>query len=153
MNAKPTPLSPEPVRTLVVDDFDLARRAIGSLLAMKAELQVVGEAADGIEALEKAQELRPDLILLDIGLPKLNGIEVASRLCQLAPHMKILFVTQQNDPDIVRAALSNGSGGYILKADVGRELLSAIEAVLRGERFVSSTINRRSVNRDLRRTA
>lgn len=153
MNAKPTPLSPAPVRTLVVDDFDLARRAIGSLLAMKAELQVVGEAADGIEALEKAQELRPDLILLDIGLPKLNGIEVASRLCQLAPHMKILFVTQQNDPDIVRAALSNGSGGYILKADVGRELLSAIEAVLRGERFVSSTINRRSVNRDLRRTA
>src|SRR5690348_8198148 len=148
MNTKRTPLSPAPVRILVVDDFEPARRTICSIFD-KTELQVIGEAGDGIEALEKAQDLKPDLILLDIGLPKLNGIEVASRLCYLVPHTKILFVSQQSDPDIVRAALSNGARGYVLKAHVGHELLPAAEAVLRGERFVSSTIKRRTVNRKL----
>ena len=132
--------SQAPVRILVVDDFEPARRSVCAILRTQKQLQVVGEAGDGIEAVQKAQELKPDLILLDIGLPKLNGIEAASRLCQLLPGVKILFVTQNNDPDIVRAALSNGAKGYLLKADAASDLLPAIEDVLRGEVFVSRNI-------------
>lgn len=126
----------------MVDDFEPARRSMSALLRTQEQLQVVGEAGDGIEAIQKAQELQPDLILLDIGLPKLNGIEAASQLCQLIPGVKILFVTQYNDPDVVRTAFSNGAKGYILKADAGSDLLPAIEAVLRGEVFVSHNVKR-----------
>lgn len=115
---------------------------MSALLRTQEQLQVVGEAGDGIEAIQKAQELQPDLILLDIGLPKLNGIEAASQLCQLIPGVKIVFVTQYNDPDVVRTAFSNGARGYLLKADAGSDLLPAIEAVLRGEVFVSHNVKR-----------
>jgi DNA-binding NarL/FixJ family response regulator len=91
-------------------------------------------------AVQKAQELNPDLILLDIGLPNLNGIEAQSRLCRLVPGAKVLFLSQNNDAELLRAALSNGARGYVLKVDAGRELLNAIKATLRGERFVSSGI-------------
>jgi DNA-binding NarL/FixJ family response regulator len=110
------------------------------MLKTSLELHVVGEASDGLEAVQKAQELNPDLILLDIGLPNLNGIEAQSRLCRLVPGAKVLFLSQNNDAELVRAALSNGARGYVLKVDAGRELLNAIKAILRGERFVSSGI-------------
>lgn len=92
--------------------------------------------SDGFEAVQKAEELRPDLILLDIGLPKLNGIEAARQIRKLSPQSKILFVTQEFSADVVQAALSTGAEGYIVKADAGRELLPAVSAVLRGEMFV-----------------
>jgi DNA-binding NarL/FixJ family response regulator len=100
-------------------------------------LEIVGEATDGLEAVQKAQELNPDLVLLDIGLPNLKGIEAAHRIGELVPKAKILFVTQNDDADVVKAALNNGAHGYIWKVDAGPELLAGIEAVLRGQRFVS----------------
>ena len=105
------------------------------MLQQKAVLQIIGEAADGLEALEKAKELQPDLILLDVGLPKLNGLEVARRLPLLTP-AKILFLSSLSDPDLVQQSLSLGSG-YVHKVHAQRDLLPAIEAVLRGEQFVS----------------
>ena len=91
-----------------------------------------------MEAIELAQALQPDLILLDIGLPKLNGIEAARRIRELAPQSKILFVSQESSVEVVQAAFSLGASGYVVKMDAGSELLTAVDAVLRGERFVGS---------------
>jgi DNA-binding NarL/FixJ family response regulator len=129
------------VRILVADDFEGWRQCIRGIVEQREELQVVGEAIDGLDAIHKAQKLRPDLILLDISLPKLNGIEAENRLVQLVPTAKVLFISQNNDAETVGAALSNGAYGYVLKADAGRELLTAITAVLQGQKFVSSGVN------------
>jgi DNA-binding NarL/FixJ family response regulator len=129
-----------PVRVLLVDDFEPWRRAVCSMLKGQTELQIVGEVGDGLEAVQKAQELKPDLILLDIGLPNLNGLEAASRIRQVAPGAKILFLTQIRDKDMVRAALSAGAQGYVLKTDAGSELLPAVAGVLGGDDFVSGGI-------------
>ena len=131
-----------PARTLVVDDYDPWRRHICAELKAQPELQVVGEASEGLEAVRMCEELKPDLILLDIGLSNLNGIEVETRICQLIPSAKVLFLSQNNDAEVVQAALGNGAQGYVLKADAGSELLPAIKAILRGERFVSSSTNK-----------
>ena len=96
--------------------------------------------SDGSEAIQKAEELNPDLILLDIGLPKLNGIEAARQIRQFSPNSRIVFLSQNNDSDIVRAALSTGALGYVHKTDAQSELLPAVDAVLRGKQFVSSSL-------------
>ena len=101
---------------------------------------VVVEAADGLAGLWKAQELQPDLVILDIGLPKLNGIEVARRILKSAPGTKIVFVSEQRSSDIVEEALRTGARGYVVKSDAGRDLLSAVRAVLGGKRFVSASL-------------
>jgi DNA-binding NarL/FixJ family response regulator len=124
------------VRVLVVDDFEPFRRSVALLLQKRPELQIIGEASDGLKAVQKAEELQPDLILLDIGLPKLNGIEAARRIRQLSPRSKILFVSQESSADVVHEAFATGACGYVIKADAGSELLPAVEAVLRGGQFV-----------------
>lgn len=124
-------------RVLVVEDYEPFRRFIYSTLAKRPELRIVGEASDGLQAVHKAEELQPDLILLDIGLPTINGIEAACRISRLAPAAKILFVSQNNDANVVTTALSNGAKGYIRKECAETDLLPAVEAVLRGDRFVS----------------
>ena len=98
----------------------------------------IHEASDGVEAVRKAEELRPDLILLDIGLPVLNGIEAARRIRHLSPNSKIIFLSADNSLDVVQAALGTGAEGFVYKARAARDLLSAIEAVLGGKQFVSS---------------
>jgi DNA-binding NarL/FixJ family response regulator len=103
------------VSLLVVEDYEPFRRLVCSTLGKRPELQIVGEASDGLQAVQKAEELQPDLILLDIGLPTLNGIEAACRISQLVPAAKVLFVSQNNDADVVAAALGNGAKGYIRK--------------------------------------
>jgi CheY-like chemotaxis protein len=100
-------------------------------------LRVIGVASDGLEAVQKAEELQPDLVLLDIGLPSLNGIEVARQIRMLSPNLKILFVSQESSAEMVQAALGTGAQGYVLKRDARRDLLEGVNAVLRGEQFVS----------------
>ena len=91
---------------------------------------------DGLQAVQRADELQPDLILLDIGLPSLNGIEVARRIRKLSPESKILFVSQESSADVVQEALGTGAHGYVVKIDAGSELLKGVNAVLRGDQFV-----------------
>jgi DNA-binding NarL/FixJ family response regulator len=126
------------IRVLVVDDSEPFRWVVCSTLQNKLGLLTIVEASDGVEAIELAQALQPDLILLDIGLPKLNGIEAARRIRELAPQSKILFVSQESSVDFLQAAFNLGASGYVVKMDAGSELPSAVKAVLRGERFVWS---------------
>jgi DNA-binding NarL/FixJ family response regulator len=128
------------IRILIADDFEDWRRQARWLLQARPEWQVIAEASDGSEAVQKAGELKPDLIVLDIGLPKLSGIEVARQIRQLSPSSKIIFLSQNNDLDIVRAALATGALGYVRKTDAGSELLPAVDAVLRGKQFVSGSL-------------
>jgi DNA-binding NarL/FixJ family response regulator len=103
------------IRVLVVDDFEPFRRFVAKLLLQHPELQIICEISDGLEAVQKAEEMQPDLVLLDIGLPHLNGIDAAQRIRELSPRSKILFVSQETSPDVVKAALASGGSGYILK--------------------------------------
>jgi len=129
------------IPVLVVDDYELWRRFCSAALQQQPELQVVGEGSDGLEAIRKAQELQPDLILLDIGLPILNGIGAARQIRERVPKSKILFVSEHRSPGIVREALSTGADGYVIKSDAASELLPAIKAVLEGQRFVSASLS------------
>lgn len=126
-------------RILEVEDFEGFRRFVCSVLQQRAEFQVT-EASNGLEAVQKAEELQPDLILLDIALPELNGLEVAKRVGKLAPEIKILFLSQESSRDVVREALSLGALGYVHKPRCQTDLLPAIDAVLRGEQFVSPAL-------------
>jgi DNA-binding NarL/FixJ family response regulator len=124
----------------VVDDYAPWRRYFSTTLR-KQGLRVIGEVSDGLEAVQQAQELQPDLILLDIGLPTLNGIEAARRIRKLSPKSKILFVSQESSADVVQEALRLGASGYVIKVHAGSELLAAVEAVLEGRQFVSSGLS------------
>jgi len=125
----------------MAEDFEAYRVLLISLLKESPALQVICEVADGLQAVEKTRELRPDLILLDIGLPKIDGIEAARRILKSVPESKILFVTQETSCDVVDEALNVGALGYIIKSRAGSELLPAIASVLEGKRFVSAGIN------------
>jgi DNA-binding NarL/FixJ family response regulator len=129
---------PHSFRVLVVEDFEPFRRFLSSALQRVPGLHVVGEVSDGLEATQQAEKLQPDLVLLDIGLPTLNGIDAARRIRKLAPECKILFVSQETSVDIVQEALSSEALGYVVKTYAASELLTAVEAVLEGRQFVSS---------------
>ena len=126
-----------PVRVLVVEDFVPYRRFTCLALASLCGLQVVGEASDGLEAIQKAVELKPDLIVLDIGLPSLNGIEVAREIRSLVPESIIIFLTQESSVDVMQLAFSVGARGYVAKSNADSDLLAAVDAVLLGMTFLS----------------
>jgi DNA-binding NarL/FixJ family response regulator len=128
------------IRILIAEDFGAFRRLICSILQKRQDLCVVCEVSDGLEAVRTAEELKPDLILLDIGLPNLNGLQVAREILQLAPGSKIIFVSQESSADLVREALCLGAQGYVAKTKLESDLLAAVEAVLEGRRFVSSSL-------------
>lgn len=125
---------------MIMDDHEAWRRFVRSALEKQSELQVIGEAYNGLEAIQKCQELRPDLVVLDIGLPILNGIEASRQILQQPQKTKILFVSEQRSADIVGAALRTGAKGCVLKSDAAAELLPAVQAVLQGKPFLSSSL-------------
>jgi DNA-binding NarL/FixJ family response regulator len=129
------------IRVLVVDDYEPWRRCFSTMLGKEQRLQVIGEASDGLEAVQRAQELQPDLILLDIGLPTLNGVEAARRIREVSPASKILFVSENHSAGIAEEALSMGAGGYVVKSDAAGELLPAVDTVLKGKRFLSESLS------------
>jgi len=129
------------ITVLLVDDFVQFRAAVSALLTKKPELQIVAEASDGIEAVEKSRQLQPDVILLDIGLPKLNGIAAAQQIREVAPQSRIIFVTQETSADIMKEAIGSGGMGYVVKAKVESELLKAIDLVLEGKQFIGSGLS------------
>jgi len=132
---------PKPsIRVLVVDDFEQWRRFYCSLIQKRSEFQVICEVSDGLEAVHVARQLQPDLILLDIGLPTLNGIEAARQIREVCPASEILFVSENRSIDIVEEALRTGAAGYVVKSDAAGELQRAVNEVLEGERFVSASL-------------
>jgi DNA-binding NarL/FixJ family response regulator len=128
------------MQILVVDDFEPYRNLVVSLLDKNPSLQVVGEASDGLDAVAKARQLRPDLILMDIGLPKLNGLEAARRILRILPESKIVFLTQEISSEFVQAAFELGASGYVIKQQAKKDLSLAVIAVLQGSQFTSSLL-------------
>lgn len=126
------------IRVLIVEDFEPFRRFICSTLRKKPNLRVICEVSDGLEAIHKATELQPDLILMDVGLPTLNGIESGRRIRRLAPKSRIVFLSQEFATDTVQAAVDMGAAGYLVKTRAASDLLPALESVLQGKQvFVS----------------
>ena len=130
------------LRMLIVEDSEQWRRFISSIIEKDSQLRITFEAVDGLEAVSKAEELKPDLILLDIGLPKLNGIEAARQIHALAPKSRILFLSQESSAEVVQEALRFGLG-FVAKIDAGKELLSAVNAIMMDKRFLSSSLTPR----------
>lgn len=126
------------VRVMVVEDLPIFRSFICSKLEQNPEVQVICEVWNGSEAIKKAEELKPFLILLDIGLPTLNGIEAARRILALVPESKIIFSTVYTSPEFVQEGMRLGASGYVFKVHAAVDLLAAIDAVLSGKLFVSS---------------
>ncbi len=128
-------------RILLVEDFKPFRRFLCSALQDVPGLQIVGEVSDGLEATQQAERLQPDLILLDIGLPTLDGIEAARRILKSLPECKLLFVSQESSADVVQEAFNSGARGYVIKEHAGTDLLPAVEAVRQGRQFISHGIS------------
>jgi DNA-binding NarL/FixJ family response regulator len=130
-------LQPSPIRILVVDDFEPWRRFASSTLRKNPGLQVVGEASNELEAFQKAVELEPDLILMGIGVPWVNGIESARRIREMVPEAKIIFLSEEPSFEVVQKAMSLGASAFVVKTMVANELVTAVETVLAGMKFVS----------------
>ena len=130
------------LRVLVVEDHEPFRRVICELLQQRADLLIVGEAADGLDAICQAEALRPDVVMLDIGLPMLSGIEVAGRIRARVPDAKLMFVTNESSLEVVEQAFRRGAHGYVYKPRVQRDVLPVLEAIIRGGRFVSGGLER-----------
>lgn len=128
------------VRILVVDDYEPWRDFIASTVEKERGWEVIGKVSDGPAAVQQAHELKPDLILLDIGLPLLNGIEAATRIRESSPGSIILFVSENRSIDVAESAMSTGAGGYVIKSEAASDLLPAMRTVLEGRRFLSASL-------------
>jgi DNA-binding NarL/FixJ family response regulator len=128
-----------PLRTLIVEDYEELRNFLRLTLQKEAQYIVISEAVDGMQAVQKAEELQPDLILLDLSLPKLNGMEALRRIRKLSPHSKLVILSQDSSPEVVRGALRLGAVGYLLKSDANN-LLLVLDAVVQGTVFVSQRL-------------
>jgi DNA-binding NarL/FixJ family response regulator len=131
-----------PSRILLADDHAVLRSGLRLLLNNQPGVEVVGEAASGLETLTLAETLQPDLILLDLSMPGLGGLDALPTLRRIAPHTRVLILTMHDDPQYLRQALKSGASGYVLKKAADVELLSAIQAVLRGELYVHPSMTR-----------
>jgi DNA-binding NarL/FixJ family response regulator len=128
------------IRIVVVDDYAAWRDYARSALEKEPRFQIVAAASDGLQAVQRAQELQSDLVIMDVGLPNLNGIQAARRILHLVPQTKVLFLSDHSSPDIVQEALNTGANGYVLKSRAESELLAAAKAVLAGQIFISQVL-------------
>jgi DNA-binding NarL/FixJ family response regulator len=126
------------IHILLVDDFDPLRNLIRAILEQDSSLHIVAEATDGLDAVQKAVDLKPDVILLDVGLPLLTGFDAARLIRKLSPDSKIIFVSQDFSPAMVKEGMSLGAFGYVAKTRAATDLLPAIAAALLGNTFFSS---------------
>ena len=126
------------IKVLVVDDYAPWLHFVSLALAVKPEIQIVAEAQDGITAIQKVSQLKPDLVILDIGLPDMSGVEVARRILEMAPRTRIVFLSESTSKDIVCNALLTGAQAYVVKSFAAKELVPAVEAVLLDCHFVSA---------------
>ncbi len=133
---------------LLVEDFVPWQHFISMRLESEIDLQVISIAADGLEAVHKAKELQPDLVLMDLSLPGMNGIEATRQIRILSPGARILFLSEHADSNLIQAALDAGACGYILKSDSGADLILGIRAVLLGQQFVSRSLANWGKNSD-----
>jgi DNA-binding NarL/FixJ family response regulator len=128
------------LRILIADDHEVARKGIRSLLESHAEWEVCAEAQDGREAVDYASRLKPDVLLLDIGMPNLNGLDAARQILALTPEARILILTVHDSEQVVREVLAVGARGFLLKSDAGRDLLAAVEALQHRRTFFTSSV-------------
>lgn len=128
------------LRILIADDHEVVRRGIRALLEGHPGWEVCGEAVDGRNAVEKARELSPDLALLDIGMPNLNGLDAARQILKAAPRTRVLILSMHNSDQVVREVLEVGARGFILKSDAARDLVAAVEALQRRTTFFTSDV-------------
>jgi DNA-binding NarL/FixJ family response regulator len=128
------------IRVLLVDDHEAARRSLRTILASSAKFEVVAESVNGEMAVKSAAELRPEIVLLDISLPGISGLEAARRIRELSPESRIIFVSQHDSMQMARDVLRTGAYGYVVKSDAGRDLVSALETAFEGRIFMSPTL-------------
>jgi DNA-binding NarL/FixJ family response regulator len=134
------------LRILIADDHEVAREGIRSVLESHAEWEVCAEAQDGREAVEYAGKLKPDIFLLDIGMPNLNGLDAARQILAVAPDARILILTVHDAEQVVREVLAAGARGFLLKSDAGRDLVAAVEALQQGRTFFTSKVEQMMVD-------
>ncbi len=125
------------IRVLIADDHELVREGIRALLTLVADVEVVGEAADGKEALQKTKELMPDVVLMDLAMPVMGGLDATRRICREFPETKVLALTQYDDAEYVMPVIEAGARGYVTKMSAFSELASAIQAAYRGDSYLS----------------
>lgn len=129
-----------PFRILVADDHEVVRRGLAALLLSQPDWEICGEAGDGREAVDKAQQLKPDVVILDIGMPSLNGLEATRHILKNQPHTKILILTLHDSDQVVREVLNAGARGFLLKSDAARDLVAAVEALRRDKTYFTSKV-------------
>src|SRR3984957_4504583 len=129
------------LRILLADDHEIVRRGLRALLEKREGWEICGEANDGREALEKAMQLKPDVVILDVGMPNLNGLDTTRQLLQMDPHFKIIVLTITDSDQVIREALDAGARGFVLKSDAARDLVSAVEALQSKRMFFTPRVN------------
>jgi DNA-binding NarL/FixJ family response regulator len=129
------------LRILLADDHEIVRRGLCALLQKHEGWEVIGECSDGRDAVEKAKQLKPDVVILDVGMPNLNGLAATRQLSRQDPHCKIIVLTITDTDQIVQEALDAGARGFVLKSDAARDLVSAVEALQRNRMFLTPRVN------------
>ena len=129
------------LRLLLADDHEIVRQGLRSILATQRDCEVVGEAADGRQAVAMAKELNPDVVILDIAMPSLNGLEATRQILKVRPQTKVLILTMHEADSVIREVLDAGARGYILKTDAGRDLVTAVESLRRNKAFFTSRVS------------
>jgi two-component system response regulator NreC len=133
-------MTPKPIRVLLADDHSLVRQGFRRILEAQPDLEIVGEASDGREAVELAAQLKPEVVVMDVAMPGLNGIEATRRICESSPRTRVLALSMHRDSVYVREILRAGARGYLLKDAFDADLVSAVRAVARGEGFIAPAI-------------